>query len=686
MKSMLIRSNRALFFLLSLLLISTNACRKNESFTPVLPSASAATTLQQLSDNDKVHVNEIETWFVAYPQLKPAEQLLNMAQQALIEGKHVVRIPIATNTALYFTKINGLLKVYTYKWNNINTTGDKFTGNIYTYSFQDNILSRLVYNNSQLIKSSALARVLPSVPLGNIHPSSYPPPSLWDRLMCWLKGGTMVEDGIEINGSMTTYWWSCDSLSPDEETNSGSAPDPYDPGFSLIIPGFNPGDGLTVDLGGGSSWVVIPNTNPCGTIHATTGFPAGNLKINSMPLPPPDDGSGGGGCSGNNYVVFPMTDLHSSAIISEPQGYETVTDQITGNVYSYNDIEGIFANNDQLMDQIDASDNSQIMVGPGPIMNLTGLMFSESYLQEIEVVKIAHPDWGRTRVYSVALWNVIGGTTHFILDVAGFVPLIGDAASLINGGIYFIEGDKVNCALSVAAAVPVAGWASIAGKWVKTTVKSVPIADAVGKIAYKVIKVGSETRVIKVAVSIFDYAAVKTLKAIRPADQTLTNISRYLVDQFGMRVAPTETALKTIVDDIVQFGDATGSKTEQLSDVLLQKDGYVKQASQYGSNNGFDGVYIKGDPNNPTDIIINEAKQMSAPGNIKLNPAGSGKASQMSDAWVNQTIDAMRNYTANNSIQAIGDILNLNRNLITKTVTCVDKSTGEIVILKLMGY
>ena len=58
----------------------------------------------------------------------------------------------------------------------------------------------------------------------------------------------------------------------------------------------------------------------------------------------------------------------------------------------------------------------------------------------------------------------------------------------------------------------------------------------------------------------------------------------------------------------MQFGDATGSKTEQLSDLPLLREVYIKQPSQYGSNNGFDGVYIKGNPSNPTDIVINEAK------------------------------------------------------------------------------
>ena len=58
----------------------------------------------------------------------------------------------------------------------------------------------------------------------------------------------------------------------------------------------------------------------------------------------------------------------------------------------------------------------------------------------------------------------------------------------------------------------------------------------------------------------------------------------------------------------------------------------------------------------------------------------------MGDAWVNQTIDAMRNYSTDANIQNLGNVLFSNQSIITKTVTAVDKTTGEIVILKLAKY
>lgn len=59
----------------------------------------------------------------------------------------------------------------------------------------------------------------------------------------------------------------------------------------------------------------------------------------------------------------------------------------------------------------------------------------------------------------------------------------------------------------------------------------------------------------------------------------------------------------------------------------------------------------------------------------------------MSDEWISNVITQLKN-TSNTS--ALGNMLEPlfqnNRNLFTKTVTGVDKATGEIVILKLDNY
>lgn len=61
-------------------------------------------------------------------------------------------------------------------------------------------------------------------------------------------------------------------------------------------------------------------------------------------------------------------------------------------------------------------------------------------------------------------------TVHDVLDIVGLIPGF-DAADLINAGIYLIEGDKINAALSMAAVIPVIGGAATAGKMAGKTAK-----------------------------------------------------------------------------------------------------------------------------------------------------------------------------------------------------------------------
>ena len=133
-------------------------------------------------------------------------------------------------------------------------------------------------------------------------------------------------------------------------------------------------------------------------------------------------------------------------------------------------------------------------------------------------------------------------------------------------------------------------------------------------------------------------------------------------------------------------GDALGTKTESIADDILGTDGFVKHDSKFGSNHGFDGVYIKHDANgNVQEIIINEAKQIGTAGNIKLNGVTVNKGPQMSDLWVRQTIEEMRSHPTS-SISDLGTVLFNNPSKIRKTVFGVDKATQEMVILKLSGY
>ncbi|MEU4066519.1 DUF3990 domain-containing protein [Streptomyces wedmorensis] len=71
--------------------------------------------------------------------------------------------------------------------------------------------------------------------------------------------------------------------------------------------------------------------------------------------------------------------------------------------------------------------------------------------------------------------------THATLDVVGMVPVVGEAADLVNAGIYAAEGDWKNAALSAAAAIPVAGNVATGAKLAKNVAKAVDGGTAVAK-------------------------------------------------------------------------------------------------------------------------------------------------------------------------------------------------------------
>ncbi len=74
-----------------------------------------------------------------------------------------------------------------------------------------------------------------------------------------------------------------------------------------------------------------------------------------------------------------------------------------------------------------------------------------------EVQQIAN---SATDSVSLAVGAVGGG--HAVLDIAGMVPVVGEAFDVINGFWYLAEGDYLNAGVSLAAVVPIVG-AGVAG-------------------------------------------------------------------------------------------------------------------------------------------------------------------------------------------------------------------------------
>ncbi|HIK17150.1 MAG TPA: hypothetical protein IGS53_17935 [Leptolyngbyaceae cyanobacterium M33_DOE_097] len=82
-----------------------------------------------------------------------------------------------------------------------------------------------------------------------------------------------------------------------------------------------------------------------------------------------------------------------------------------------------------------------------------------------------------------SLLDQLGGISdvgHTVLDIAGFIPVVGAVADLANAGWYAAEGDYKNAALSAASAVPGVGDVAAAGKIALKTAAAAKGATAVG--------------------------------------------------------------------------------------------------------------------------------------------------------------------------------------------------------------
>ncbi|MFI6726491.1 DNRLRE domain-containing protein [Streptomyces atratus] len=81
---------------------------------------------------------------------------------------------------------------------------------------------------------------------------------------------------------------------------------------------------------------------------------------------------------------------------------------------------------------------------------------------------------------------------HAALDVAGMVPVIGEVADVANGVWYMAEGNYVDGAMSMAAAIPGAGNAVTAAKWAKKGAKAVDAVKGAAKAGGKKVAGGAE--------------------------------------------------------------------------------------------------------------------------------------------------------------------------------------------------
>lgn len=113
---------------------------------------------------------------------------------------------------------------------------------------------------------------------------------------------------------------------------------------------------------------------------------------------------------------------------------------------------------------------------PGP-----SVLASICFEMEYAILRKLPSHQGRFKffVWTEAHWNVCSNSVHTILDLCG---IILDLCDPVNAAVYFLEGDKKNAALSVAATVPGSGAVTTGAKYFTKIAHTSPATNKVYKL------------------------------------------------------------------------------------------------------------------------------------------------------------------------------------------------------------
>ena len=307
-----------LFFCLAvfMLVLGINSCKKDETRSSTSNSFIALTSISQLSASQKVQSQEMFTWFNANLQASGLQPFWDKAVQTIHNGSHVIEVPTSSDAALFFTKVNGNLNVYAYKWLDKAPGAQTFTGNVIYYSFQDNTINASVYTKSKMIKTSSF----------NAAPSGFSFSSIGNKALNLnvsnntLAGALPISKQKNLDGPATWLAWLGCVLS------GGSWMDGYGAGGCNVFDG-----------SGGSFW-----SNLMSFFNTTFGGSGGGGDTSSGSGDSSGSSDGSGTSDGNGGGTFTYADgssISTSDISSGEMVWITVNPppcDPTGGTQSFN--------------------------------------------------------------------------------------------------------------------------------------------------------------------------------------------------------------------------------------------------------------------------------------------------------------------------------------------------------------
>ncbi|WP_299609168.1 hypothetical protein [uncultured Aquimarina sp.] len=283
--------------------------------------------------------------------------------------------------------------------------------------------------------------------------------------------------------------------------------------------------------------------------------------------------------------------------------------------------------------------------------------FAARLTAQIAVVKWQHrnDEWSDAKIYATALWQLLRDPVHLVLDVGGLIPVVGEVADLVNGGIYLLEGDQINAALSFAGAVPFAGWAATGTKFVGKVVVLAGGAKAIRVIAKNTDHIAS------IANKLRDKFDLVTQRGVTLLKDKLGNVIARGKENVARVLGNVADAVNDRQKNVInQWKDNIGSQSnkrkgnfgEMKTDLDLAEEGYIPLHTRIDNidaagHNGIDAVMEK---DGKYFIIESKFSSTTTPSLNGANPA-TGLPKQMSDAWI-QGGDRLSEALGNNPVLA----------------------------------
>ena len=258
--------------------------------------------------------------------------------------------------------------------------------------------------------------------------------------------------------------------------------------------------------------------------------------------------------------------------------------------------------------------------------------FGIRFSAECAILKATNPNLSDLEVYLQAMWNLTKEPVHLVLDVAGLIPVVGEAADLINGAIYLLEGDNLNAGLSFAGAIPFAGWAATGSKLVVKVV-----TDVAGEKALKVVAHGAAE------VSAMANKLARFTTRIDNAINSIKNGARYVLEGTGAykqvngHHALSKKAFEGV--DTYSYREAFSVSNSKLSDFD------VAHATITGKQNSLYSAWKRANPN--ASMSIEDMANIEVQAMVQ-----SGIPSDVARGWVIKALEDLK-------IQGVYEIKNI---------------------------